>query len=86
MIWRNYDVQNCNKNPFFRRLDETEMGADPCAAVMWNETEEGKKVERAGTVKYYAAYERIRLCTQSVFRNLFFITLFHFKKIDIRLL
>jgi hypothetical protein len=40
-----WHVQKCDKHPLFRRLDETEMGADPCVEAMRNETEEGKKVE-----------------------------------------
>jgi tRNA (guanine-N7-)-methyltransferase len=35
------------------------MDEDPCVKAMYNETEEGMKVERAGTNKYYAVYERI---------------------------
>jgi tRNA (guanine-N7-)-methyltransferase len=54
-----WHLQKCDKHPLFRRLDETEMEADPCVEAMNHETEEGKKVERAGTAKYYAVYERI---------------------------
>jgi tRNA (guanine-N7-)-methyltransferase len=54
-----WHVDKCDKHPLFRRLSETEMDADPCVEAMRNETEESKKVERAGTAKYYAVYERI---------------------------
>ena len=36
-----------------------EMDADPCVAAMRVETEEGKKVARAGANKYYTVYQRI---------------------------
>ena len=35
------------------------MENDVCVKAMYNETEEGKKVERAGAKKYYAVFERI---------------------------
>ena len=35
------------------------MYADPCVAAMRVETEEGKKVERAGAAKNYAVYQRL---------------------------
>ena len=37
------------------------MEADPCVEAMRVETEEGKKVERAGAAKYYAVYQRLDL-------------------------
>eukprot|EP00979_Chaetoceros_neogracilis_P013337 scaffold3789_cov247-Chaetoceros_neogracile.AAC.9 len=55
----NWHVKHCRAHPLFRELTKVEMDEDPCVKAMYNETEEGKKVERAGTNKYYAVYERI---------------------------
>jgi len=55
----NWHLKHCRPHPLFRELSKEEMDADPCVQAMYNETEEGKKVERAGTNKYYAVYERI---------------------------
>mmetsp|Transcript_487 Transcript_487/g.575 ORF Transcript_487/g.575 Transcript_487/m.575 type:complete len:289 (-) Transcript_487:138-1004(-) len=55
----NWHLKHCGANPMFRALSEEEMDNDPCVKAMYCETEEGKKVERAGTKKYYAVYQRI---------------------------
>jgi tRNA (guanine-N(7)-)-methyltransferase len=55
----NWHVKYCRAHPLFRELTQEEMDQDPCVKAMYNETEEGKKVERAGTNKYYAVYQRI---------------------------
>lgn len=54
----NWHVEKCRPHPMFRELTEEELKDDPCVKAMYNETEEGKKVERAGAKKYYAVYER----------------------------
>jgi hypothetical protein len=35
------------------------MESDPCVKAMINVTEEGKKVERSGSNKYYMVYRRL---------------------------
>jgi tRNA (guanine-N7-)-methyltransferase len=54
-----WHVAKCDAHPLFRRLPDEEADADPCVDAMKIETEEGKKVARAGGEKYYAVYERI---------------------------
>jgi tRNA (guanine-N7-)-methyltransferase len=54
-----WHLQKCDAHPMFRKLSDEEMSSDPCVEAMKSETEEGKKVDRAGTAKYYAVYERI---------------------------
>ena len=54
-----WHVTHCRSHPLFRELSPEEMDADPCVAAMRVETEEGKKVERAGAAKYYAVYQRL---------------------------
>lgn len=51
----NWHVKHCTNHPLFRILTKEEMDNDPCVKAMYNETEEGKKVERAGSNKYMAA-------------------------------
>ncbi len=55
----NWHLKHCRAHPLFRELSKEEMDRDPCVNAMYSETEEGKKVERAGTNKYYAVYQRI---------------------------
>ena len=55
----NWHMKHCRSHPLFRELSKEDMDNDPCVKAMYSETEEGKKVERAGTNKYYAVYERI---------------------------
>ena len=54
-----WHVRHCRSHPLFRELTQEEMEDDPCVAAMRVETEEGKKVERAGAAKYYAVYQRL---------------------------
>lgn len=54
-----WHVQKCQSHPLFRELTQEEMDQDPCVKAMYSETEEGKKVERAGTKKYYIVFERL---------------------------
>ena len=54
-----WHVTHCRSHPLFRELSPEEMDTDPCVAAMRVETEEGKKVERAGAAKYYAVYQRL---------------------------
>lgn len=56
-----WHVAKCDAHPLFERLGDDEAGEDPCAQAMLKVTEEGKKVERAGTEKYFAVYRRIEL-------------------------
>ena len=55
----NWHLKHCRAHPMFRELSSEEMDVDPCVKAMYNETEEGKKVARAGTNKYYAVFEKI---------------------------
>jgi len=55
----NWHVKHCRSHPMFREMTDDELENDPCVKAMHNETEEGKKVERAGTNKYYTVYERL---------------------------
>jgi tRNA (guanine-N7-)-methyltransferase len=55
----NWHVKHCTNHPLFRALTKEEMDNDPCVKAMYSETEEGKKVERAGSNKYMAVFERI---------------------------
>ena len=55
----NWHMDKCRSHPLFRELSDEEISADPCVKAMKNETEEGKKVERAGAKKYSAVFERL---------------------------
>lgn len=68
----NWHVKYCRAHPLFRELTQEEMDQDPCVKAMYNETEEGKKVERAGTNKYYAVYQRIVSSATLVMADNFF--------------
>ena len=54
-----WHVSKCDAHPLFRKLSEEELKGDVCVEAMIHETEEGKKVARAGAAKYYAVYQRI---------------------------
>jgi tRNA (guanine-N7-)-methyltransferase len=54
-----WHVDKCDKHPLFRRLTEEEVKEDPCVEAMQTATEESQKVDRAGSCKYYAVYQRI---------------------------
>ena len=80
-----WHVRKLDAHPLFRRLgkshgeDGTEgsdqggkelMESDPAVRAMVEETEEGKKVARAGNSKYWAVFERIPEA-EAEFRPLF---------------
>jgi tRNA (guanine-N7-)-methyltransferase len=52
-----WHVAKCDAHPLFRRIVDCED--DPCVQEMKIKTEESQKVDRAGSNKYYAVYERI---------------------------
>jgi tRNA (guanine-N7-)-methyltransferase len=52
-------VEHLEGHPSFERVGEEEVEADECVGVMRAETEEGKKVERNGGVKYAAVFRRV---------------------------
>ena len=52
-----WHVEKCDAHPLFRRILDCED--DPCVQEMKTKTEESQKVDRAGSSKYYAVYERI---------------------------
>mmetsp|Transcript_10986 Transcript_10986/g.16987 ORF Transcript_10986/g.16987 Transcript_10986/m.16987 type:complete len:297 (+) Transcript_10986:33-923(+) len=54
-----WHVAKCDAHPMFERITGKDLEEDPCVGAMKVETEEGKKVERAGSEKYYALYRRI---------------------------
>jgi len=54
-----WHLSKCRAHPLFRELDEEELKADVCVEAMKKETEEGKKVERAGAKKYFAVFEKV---------------------------
>lgn len=55
----NWHLKHCRAHPMFRELNDEDLDGDPCVQAMYDETEEGKKVARAGTKKYYAVFEKI---------------------------
>jgi tRNA (guanine-N7-)-methyltransferase len=55
-----WHVEKCDSHPFYRRItDEDALSSDPAVTAMKYDTEEGKKVERAGGKKFIAVYERL---------------------------
>ena len=67
MIYCITDVEELHKwheehlsaNKLFQRVDDKEVESDICIKLIWNETEEGKKVERNNGKKYFCVYRRI---------------------------
>ena len=55
-LWMKGHFLSC---PLFKALDEKELETDECVKVMKTETEEGKKVERNGGIKYVACFRRL---------------------------
>ena len=50
-----WHLAQCEKHPLFERIDDDVAEAeDSSVRAMVNETEEGKKVQRAGNAKYWA--------------------------------
>ncbi|ACI65140.1 predicted protein [Phaeodactylum tricornutum CCAP 1055/1] len=56
-----WHVEKCERHPLFRRVEDEIAEIDPCVQAMKIETEESKKVARAGGEKYYAVFERISI-------------------------
>lgn len=54
----NWMVERFEAHPSFERVGDEEVEADPCVAVMREETEEGKKVTRNGGRKFVAVFRR----------------------------
>lgn len=52
-------VEHLENHPSFERVGEEEVEGDESVGVMRAETEEGKKVERNGGVKYVAVFRRM---------------------------
>jgi tRNA (guanine-N7-)-methyltransferase len=55
---KNSMVPNCEFHQF-RTLQPDELTDDPCTQLIWNSTEEGKKVERNSGSKFSIVCERI---------------------------
>ena len=53
-----WHLEKSESHEMFQRVEEG-LDEDPCVKAMVNVTEEGKKVERSGSDKYYAIYRRI---------------------------
>lgn len=58
----NWHVEKCDGHPMFARIEEDELAKDVCVDAMKKETEESKKVDRAGSGKYYCDYQRVSDC------------------------
>lgn len=54
-----WHIEKLDAHPLFERVSKEEVDKDVCAEAMIKETEEGKKVQRAGSEKYFAVYERV---------------------------
>ena len=54
-----WHVEKCNAHPLFQQITDIECDNDPCVTEMKTKTEESQKVDRAGSNKYYAVYQRI---------------------------
>lgn len=54
--WMRGHFENC---PLFQALTEKELAEDECVEIMKMETEEGKKVERNGGMKFVACFRRL---------------------------
>ena len=53
-----WHMTKCAAHPMFEQLSKTELEGDLAAEAMVTETEEGKKVARAGNAKYWAVFRR----------------------------
>jgi len=60
-----WHVEKCNAHPLFQRLSTEDMSKDECVHAMNYDTEESKKVDRAGSAKYYAVFERIEYSSEN---------------------
>jgi tRNA (guanine-N7-)-methyltransferase len=52
-------VEHFEKHQSFERVGDEEVEADPCVHIMKTETEEGKKVERNGGMKFVALFRKL---------------------------
>ena len=52
-------VEHFTSFPLFQRVSEGEEGEDPVVPLLNSVTEEGKKVERAGSRVFVACFRRI---------------------------
>ncbi|GMI48825.1 hypothetical protein TrCOL_g8056 [Triparma columacea] len=55
----NWHVEKSDSHEMFTRIPDEEAIKDPCVKLMIETTEEGKKVERSGSNKYWAVYRRV---------------------------
>ena len=55
----NWMAAHAAAHPFFERVSERELAADPCVGVMTTYTEEGRKVARNGGDKFVAVFRRV---------------------------
>eukprot|EP01031_Cornospumella_fuschlensis_P032645 gene32645-39469_t len=53
-----WHVAKLDAHPYFQRVSDEQLAADPCLAAMSEDTEESKKVGRMGGRKFAAVYER----------------------------
>jgi len=56
-----WHVEKSDSHEMFERIADEEAIEDPCVKLMIETTEEGKKVERSGSSKYWAVYRRIEI-------------------------
>ena len=54
--WMDSKLSN---HPLFRKLSEEEIQSDPTVSLLFESTEEGQKVTRAGGLKWRAVFQRI---------------------------
>ena len=54
-----WHMEKCSAHPLFAQLSPEELQDDAAVDAMITETEEGKKVARAGNDKYWAVFRRI---------------------------
>ncbi|GMH65860.1 hypothetical protein TL16_g11547 [Triparma laevis f. inornata] len=54
-----WHLEKTDAHEMFARLSDDAMENDPCVKAMINVTEEGKKVERSGSNKYFMVYRRL---------------------------
>ena len=55
----NWQYQHLKEHRMFRELGKEELEGDPCIDLIYNTTEEGKKVARNKGSKWYCVFERI---------------------------
>ena len=55
----NWMVKHLEEHPMFERLSKEWEKQDKCVSIMWNSTEEGKKVTRNKGSKWVACFKRL---------------------------